>query len=46
MFIEYVDMHLVLGEYRGNSAVAVRKYAEKYPNCQVPYHRSFLCVDP
>jgi hypothetical protein len=38
-------MYLVLGECRGNSATAVRRYAKKCPNRQVPNRRTFLSVD-
>jgi hypothetical protein len=39
-FVENVDMHLVLSEYRGNSAAAVRQYAEKYPNRWIPKRKA------
>jgi hypothetical protein len=44
-FIEHADIHLVLGECRGNSVAAVRRHAEKCPNGRVPNRRTFLCVD-
>jgi hypothetical protein len=37
-FQEYVDMHLILGEARGNVAAAVRLYLEKYPRLRLAFH--------
>ena len=34
---EYADMHLILGEISGNTAVAVRLYRERYPNRRVHF---------
>jgi hypothetical protein len=38
-------MHFVLGEGRGNSADAVRQYAKKYPDCQIPNYRTFVMIN-
>jgi hypothetical protein len=43
--IEHVDMRLALGECRRNSATAVIRCEEKYPNGRVPNRRTFLCAD-
>jgi hypothetical protein len=38
-FREYVDMHFILGEIRGNDAAAVRLYAKKYSQRRLPNPR-------
>ncbi|XP_050306546.1 uncharacterized protein LOC126743487 [Anthonomus grandis grandis] len=42
---ELADMHLTLGESRGNAVLARAIYAERFPNRMVPERRFFLKVD-
>ncbi|EZA54493.1 hypothetical protein X777_05748 [Ooceraea biroi] len=42
---EMADIHLVLGECRGNGRAAVRRYYEKFPNRRLTDRRTFLNAD-
>lgn len=42
---EYADMHLILGECRGNGRMAVRRYAARFPNRRLPNRATILGVD-
>lgn len=44
-FSEYVDMLLTLGECHGSARAAARRYAEKFPNRNVPNYKTFLCTE-
>jgi hypothetical protein len=42
---EYADIHLILGEARGNSSEAELLHAETLPNCRLPSCPTFHVVD-
>lgn len=42
MFSEYGDMLLTLNECHGFVRAAVRHYADKYPNRNLPKYKTFL----
>jgi hypothetical protein len=44
-FLELAHMHLVLGEMRGSTLGARRRYVELYPNRRAPNTRTFVFVD-
>jgi hypothetical protein len=44
-FTGLADVHLVLGECKGNATDDVRRYGEKYPNRRVENHYTFLSAD-
>ena len=44
-FAEYADMHLMYGLASGNAAEAVRLYAQRFPNRELPDRRTFERVD-
>jgi hypothetical protein len=44
-FQTYPDMHLILGQIRGNGAAAVRLYAERCPQRSLPSPRTFHGID-
>lgn len=44
-FNDYTDMLLILGECRGNSQAAAKRYATKFPNRNKPNRRTFLAVE-
>ena len=44
-FSEYADMHLTYGLALGNAAEAVRLYAQRFPDRELPDRRTFKRVD-
>lgn len=41
---ERVQMHVIYGEARGNSRLACRLYADRFPQRRIPYHSMFARV--
>jgi hypothetical protein len=44
-FQEYEGMHFILSEARGNSAAAVRRYAERFPHRRHPNQLTFHAIN-